>query len=229
MSLKDELIDEVAGVFKENWDLRDGIVVPEPEKLRLGNEGVSLDATVLYADIDGSTAIVDNFKPEFAAEVYKTYLHCAGKVIRAQGGMITAYDGDRIMAVFVGDLKNTSAAFAALKISYCVHYILNPAIKNQYPDTQFELKQTVGVDTSKLLAARIGVRGANDLVWVGRAANYAAKLTELSDRSSWITEAVYNVITEESKTHNGNSIWEAFTWNKMGGLRIYGSNWSWCV
>jgi class 3 adenylate cyclase len=85
----------------------------------------------------------------------------------------------------------------------------------------------VGVDTSKVMAARIGVRGANDLVWVGRAANYAAKLTDLSDRSSWITEDVYTAIRDDAKIYNGTNMWEAFTWNKMSDLQIYGSNWWW--
>ncbi len=30
--------------------------------------------------------------------LYKAYLHCAAKIISNEGGEITAYDGDRIMA-----------------------------------------------------------------------------------------------------------------------------------
>jgi len=72
---------------------------------------VKLDATVLYADMSGSTKLVDAFtSPKFPAEVYKCYLSCAAKIIKAGGGSITAYDGDRVMAVFLGDSKNSSAA-----------------------------------------------------------------------------------------------------------------------
>jgi class 3 adenylate cyclase len=56
-------------------------------------------------------------KHRFAAEIYKTFLHCAAKIIRSEDGVITAYDGDRIMAVFIGNAKNTSAVRAALKNS----------------------------------------------------------------------------------------------------------------
>jgi class 3 adenylate cyclase len=72
-------------------------------------------------------------------------------------------------------MKNTRAARVSLKINHCVRNIINPAAKAQYSEADFVLQQTVGIDTSKLLVARTGVRGANDLVWVGRAANYAAK------------------------------------------------------
>ena len=71
---------------------------------------VKLDGTVLYADLDDSTNLVDSYEPEFAAKIYKAYLSCAAKVIRSEGGEITSYDGDRIMAVYIGDSKNSSAA-----------------------------------------------------------------------------------------------------------------------
>jgi class 3 adenylate cyclase len=230
MSLRDELNEDVHAIFATQWETRDGLVVPEPEDVELGNNGVNLEGTVLYADIDGSTAMVDGNKPHFSAEVYKAYLRCAAKVIKSEDGAITAYDGDRVMAVFIGDHKNTSAVRTALKINYCVRNIINPAIKTQYPSTAFELRQTVGIDTSKLLVARTGVRGANDLVWVGRAANHAAKLTSYSDRSSWITKAVYDVMHGEVKiSSDGRNMWEAYTWKDMGGIPIYGSNWTWLV
>jgi len=87
---------------------------------------------VLYADLAESTNLVDAHKAWFAAEVYKSYLHCASKIIRDEGGIITAFDGDRVMAVFIGDLKNTSAARSALKINHAVVNIINPAIKAKF-------------------------------------------------------------------------------------------------
>jgi len=44
------------------------------------------------------------------------------------------------------------------------------------------------------------VRGANDLVWVGRAANYAAKLSSLPDAfATYITKEVYDAMANEMK------------------------------
>src|SRR5207248_4620847 len=103
--------------------------------LKLNNDAVKLDATVLYADLSASTGLVDGYKQHFAAEIYKAYLHCAAKIIRSEDGVITAYDGDRVMAVFIGTSKNTSAARSALKINWAVKNIVNPALKDQYSDT----------------------------------------------------------------------------------------------
>ena len=213
MSLSEDFAKEVRKIFRETWATRKGRKVPEPEDIALGNDAVELDGTVLYADLDDSTNLVDSHQPKFAAKIYKAYLSCAAKVIRSEGGVITSYDGDRIMAVFIGDLKNTSAARSALKINYTVTKIINPVLKKCYPKTNYKVKQVVGIDTSKLFVARTGIRNSNDLVWVGRAANYAAKLCSLSPNyPSRLTAAVYNQLPQSVKYSNeGKSMWEAFT------------------
>ncbi|MGJ8654648.1 MAG: adenylate/guanylate cyclase domain-containing protein [Opitutaceae bacterium] len=225
MSLEDDLNSEVQKIFKESWNERDGQKVPESESLALNNAAVKIDGTVLYADLDESTNLVDNFNPHFAAEIYKTYLICAARIIKSEGGVITSYDGDRIMAVYLGESKNTSATRTALKINYAVSKIINPSIQDCYK-TPYTVKQTVGIDTSNLFVARTGIRGANDLVWVGRSANYAAKLTSLpSEYPSRITEAVYNTLNKSVKfSSNGESMWEKVTWNTTS-MTIYRSTW----
>jgi hypothetical protein len=60
--------------------------------------------------------------------------------------------------------QNTSATRCALKINYAVKEIINPAIKAQYPESTYDVRQSVGIDTSELFVARTGIRGSNDLV-----------------------------------------------------------------
>ena len=228
--LKDDLAKEVEELFHAEWTKRDGEKVPEPEDLKLGNDVIVLDdAVVLYADLADSTELVDQYKPLFAAEVYKAYLHCAARIVRDEGGIITAYDGDRVMGIFIGDSKNTSAARCALKINGAVVDIINPALKQQYPKSPYEVRQAVGVDSGSLHASRTGVRGANDVVWVGRAANYAAKLCSLRDGlyASWITKRVHDRLREDVKVQKSQSMWEARTWTKMNNLDVLCSSWKW--
>lgn len=111
---------------------------------------------------------------------------------------------------------------AALKIKGAVGTIIQPALKAQYPQTNYVLKHVIGIDTSKLLVSRIGVRNDNDLVWVGRAANYAAKLTTLSDdHSIWITGSVYDSIQDAVKFANKTNMWEERLWTAMNKMRIF--------
>jgi class 3 adenylate cyclase len=182
------------------------------------------------ADLSYSTKLVDGYKWYFAAEIYKAFLHCSAKIIRDEGGEITAYDGDRIMAIFVGSTKNTDAVRSALKINYAKGQVINPALRKQYPTGSYQVKHVVGIDLSELHAARTGVRGDNDLVWVGRAANHAAKLSSLSpDYPTWITEDVYKAMLGSVRVSGETNMWEPRQWTEMGKKRVYCSTWQWRI
>lgn len=230
MGLREDLEGELANIFSTIWEVRDGRVVPEPSGIQLGKDAVKLDATVLYADLAESTELVDGYRASFAAEIYKSYLHCSSKIIRSENGVITSFDGDRVMAVFVGNGKNTSAARAALKINHAVLKLVNPAVNAQYSTNKYVVRQAVGIDTGELFVARTGIRGSNDLVWVGRAANYAAKLCALRDGNyaTWITKDVYSQLATELKTTGGKQMWEQREWRSRA-MTVYRSNWWWPV
>lgn len=231
MAIKEDLQESVAKVLRERWDERDGEVVPDPEDLKLGNDGVKLNATILYADMADSTKLVNKESATRAAELYKCYLACAARIIKNEDGAITAYDGDRVMAVFIGKRKNTSAVTTALKIRWAVSNILNPAIKKQYGSDAYQMSHVLGIDTSNILVSRIGVRNDNDLVWVGRSANYAAKLSALSAGYAYITGDVFDQMLDDAK-FGGNprqSMWEERRWTDMDNMRIYRSSWTWSI
>jgi class 3 adenylate cyclase len=232
VALKEDLHDIVKGIVTdEHWTTRDGEVVPEPDDLGLANDAVNLNATVLYADMADSTHLVDSQKPNFAAEVYKAYMACAARIIKNNGGTITAYDGDRVMGIFIGGLKNTTAAKTALQINWAVQNVVNPRLRIQYGADAYQMKHVVAVDTSTIFACRIGVRNDNDIVWVGRAANYAAKLAAINEYPVYITGTVFDNMLDRSKFGGDPKrlMWEERAWTAMNRMRIFRSNWSWRV
>ena len=228
MALSDELKNKVGEIYQTRWSYREGQIVPEDKDISLGNAGVNLDATMLYADLSASTALVDDYKNWFAAENYKTFLLCATKIIRSEGGHIRSYDGDRVMGVFIGDSKDTSAVRCALKINWAVKDIIDPAMKAKYPKVSYSMEHVVGVDTSKVMAVRAGIRGFNDIAWIGRAANHAAKLSNMSStHPTWISDSVYNAMENTVKLSAGKDIWEPRQWTGMSNRRIYRSSYWW--
>lgn len=225
MGLKSDLETYCGDVFRSVWTTRDGTVVPdEDSKLGLKNEAIKLDGTVLYADLADSTLMVDHEIPGFAAEIYKTFLYCCARIIPHQGGTVTAYDGDRIMGVFIGGSKNTSAARAALNIKWAVDEIVMPKMKSIYTNKNFQVKHVTGIDTSALFIAKTGARGANDLVWVGRSANYAAKLAALDPSYTYITADVYNSMSDDVKFVSGTPMWVKMIWTEFNNSYIYRSS-----
>lgn len=230
MGLKSDLESWCYDVFRSRWETREGTKVPdEDSRLGLKNEAIKIEGTVLYADMADSTVLVDSTTAERAAAIYKTFLYCAAKVVREHEGVITAYDGDRVMAVFIGDYKNTNAAKAALKIKWAVKNIVMPQMKHIYTTDDYEIKHVAGIDTSKLFVAKTGVRGANDLVWVGRAANHAAKLSALPATYTYITKAVYDKLNDKAKFSGGRNIWEERKWTGFNNSTIFRSNWSFVI
>jgi len=227
----DEILKEIRAIFGKKWNTRDGRQVPEAKDVALGNDAVTLSGAVLYADMADSTGLVNGFRPWFAAEVYKAYLLGACRVIRNQGGEITAFDGDRVMAVFIGEYKNTTAAKAALQINYLV-IKTNEMLRAAYPTTAYTLRHTVGVDTSDLFVARTGIRTANDLVWVGRAANYAAKMSALGEQGypTYITDDVFTKMNDEAKYGGQDKklMWEKRIWTEKQ-MTVHRSSWWWPI
>ncbi|APZ34286.1 adenylate/guanylate cyclase domain-containing protein [Microbacterium aurum] len=231
MSLADELREYAKKTHDSTWSRRSGQKVPSTDDVSLGNDAVDLDAVVLYADLKDSTGLVKGYKDWFASAVYKNYLYTVSRIIRAHDGSITAFDGDRVMGVFIGGSKNSNAAKVALKINWAVKNILQPAIDAKYPKNTYQLQQKVGIAASKTMVSRTGIRGSNDLVWVGNAANIAAKLAALhSSYPTYITADVYNMLSDETK-FGGTP--KRDMWTDLGSGdgygKIYGSTFWWSM
>lgn len=174
MALKDEITTNTRDAFRGAWDSTEGPVVPATADFGLGNVGRKLDATVLYAD---STAMVRGEKAEFSAEVYKTYLYAASRLIAASGGTVAAFDGDRVMGVFIGGSKNSNAVRCTLKINWVVQKVLHLELRKQYTTSSFTIRYRVGIDASEILVARTGIGAATTLPGSGE---------RLTARQKWL-------------------------------------------
>jgi len=235
MGLKDDINGDINGILSQPWDMRDGIVVPEDKDVALAGGAVKLSATMLYADLADSTLLSSTFDRRVAAKVIKLFLAACSRVIRDQGGYIRSFDGDRVMAVFLGNYKNTSATKVALMINWVVLNMVKPRIETTYTALKqggYVLTHCVGIDVSEVLVVRAGIRNNNDLVWIGRAPNIAAKLANVrqAPHNSFVTKSVFDVLHDEAK-YGGNPrrlMWESCTWNpppSPGVDTVYRSEW----
>ena len=225
MSVADDIKKNAKESFGSKWTVRDGLVVPNASDLKLTNDAVCFEtATILYADLDGSTNLVEKKKWQFAGEVYKTFLYAASRLIRRNGGTIVSYDGDRVMGIFISKRQRNEAVSCALEINYAVKKYVQTELEKNWK-TEFKIRHVIGIDTSEIRAARTGVRGDNDLVWIGNAANLAAKLTALSaDNPTWITKRVHDYLERGQTTGpQGENIWRKWSWGEHNKEEIYSS------
>lgn len=226
VGLKDQVTDYVRETFRSKWEIDLSDEVPtEEDALGLTNVGVEIEAAVLYADLRDSTGLVATKTREFAAEVYKTYVRSAVRSVGHYKGVVTAYDGDRVMGVFMGGQARNHAVEASTLISAIVEDIVQPELDAVYGAGMYSVKQKVGIDWSKVTVANTGIRGNNDYVWVGTAANNAAKMATLKrGYTTYATTAVYDVMNDANRTLvSGGPMWTDLGTSDLG-FRVYGAN-----
>jgi adenylate cyclase len=201
MSLQDDVRDGVDGVLDEDWNIRVGSVVPETEDIVLKNGAVQVGATYLYADLADSSSLGQKVNDSISAKVIRSYLNAASRILKYYKGEIRSFDGDRVMAIFIGGSKNTNATRAGLALNWALDEVIAPKLSAKWSDLQqyWEPKQGIGIDTGSALLVKGGVRNSNDLVSIGSAPNVAAKLSELRCADIHITAAVYDDMDESSR------------------------------
>jgi class 3 adenylate cyclase len=237
MTFEEDVRSRTASILSEDWAIRDGQVVPKTGDVAQKNGAVRLDATFLYADLAGSTALQKSYKDTFAAKAIRMYLGGAASIIRRRGGSIKSYDGDRVLGVFVGSSMRNDAVKAAFAIHWLVRQVINPMVKQRHEATKttpWVARHGIGIDTGTAFVARAGVRNSsgehthNDLTFVGRAPNVAAKLSALRGNDAGpiiITHDVYRFLKLEQKKHLNRDIdiWGAAKTERVGShsLQLY--------
>ena len=234
--LEDQLRAEISSILQRDWDLRDGNMVPDNDTVSLSNGAVKIEGTVLYADLSQSSQLAVDFQWRAAAKIIRAFLYSMSRLISQHNGTIKSFDGDRIMAVFLGGYKNTNAAKCALKMNHVVSQVIEPMVKDYFTNIRsagFDISHCTGVDTSTILAVRGGQRGANDLVWVGRAPNLAAKLSEIRTPPyrSYISDTVFSSLNDEAKFSSEDQkrpMWAPSSFSFAGeNVQVYRSEWTW--
>lgn len=214
MTLKDDLQAQVNTVLNESWDIRDGRTIPDAETVALKGGAVRIKAAVLFADLVASSKFTENFQKRTAAKIYKAFLSVATRIATANGGTITAFDGDRMMAAFAGEGLCERAAKTAMQITWAMDNIVRPSLKRHFESLQaagFEISHCSGIDVGDIFVVKAGNRTANDLVWVGKATNLAARLSEVRvDEKTLISIEVYNELPDWLKTKDGKHIWTQY-------------------
>jgi class 3 adenylate cyclase len=237
MTFEEEVRGRTSDILNEEWVIRDGQVVPKTGDVAQKNGAVRLDATFLYADLDGSTALQKNYIATFAAKAVRMYLGGAASIIRRFGGSIKSYDGDRVLGVFVGDSMRNDAVRAAFAVHWLVREVINPMVKQRHEaneTTPWVASHGVGIDAGTAFIARAGVRNSsgehthNDLTFVGRAPNGAAKLSAFRGSDAGpiiITDDVYRFLKPAQKKflHKEIDIWGPAKTESVGphSLQLY--------
>lgn len=232
MPTKAELEGYVEDTLSIEWSTRDGTTIPSTDTVVLKNGAVKVSAAFLYADLASTSQLAKVCPWETVAKIIRAYLDTSVRIIRSWGGEIRSFDGDRVMGVFMGDMKNTHSTKAAREIFYTVEHILGPkATKrfNSIKNNNIKLKNCVGIDYGDARAVRSGIRNSNDLIWIGKAPSLAAKLSDVRNYGHcvYISAASYKMLEKSAKFDGETNIWTERTFAFAGvNETVYSTNYT---
>lgn len=147
-------------------------------------QGVKLlETAVLYVDMRRSTELSLRHRPETMAKLYSAFVRAMTRCATASGGQVRGIIGDRVMVLFEpADCFAKAVGTAELMSQVCSN-VLNKQFR--YGEVKFGF----GIDFGKMLVTKTGIRkhGAEQqsyrsLVWLGRPANVASKLTDNANK-----------------------------------------------
>src|SRR6266581_2023201 len=161
------------------------------EDARPGPGNSIVEATVLFTDIRGFTAISERLSVVEIAALLNTYLQRACEPIIAAGGKIVKFIGDGIMAVFphTGDHPRERQALRAVQtglgLSIIAHHFRNH-MHTQYADRGLpEFAIGVGIHTGEVTLCQVGTSGQEDFTAIGDTVNIASRLEGQTKQLGW--------------------------------------------
>ncbi len=242
MSLKDDLDEMVSNYLGGDYETYEPRGVPEPQDIAQGNRAAKLEATTLFIDVRQSSDITNAFRRQTAAKMMKSYFDGSVRIIKKNGGEVRSFNGDGMLAIFVGDSRSNNAVKGAMQVKWFVNHVLQPKFRRYFENNQSADGQALessigcGLDEGQIFAVKVGIRGTNDVAWVGRCTNTSAKLAgeTSSPREIAITRAVYKRLYDSRKysvsKEQGNFMWSKEQMRNVGGVmravRTTGYRWA---
>lgn len=142
-----------------------------------------IETAVLYVDLRRSTELSLEHKPQTVAKLYSAFVRSMTRCARYHGGHVRGIIGDRVMVIFDSDKAATKAVHTAELMNSVIKHQLDEAFKNN------DVKCGIGIDYGRILVAKTGIRrngheshNYKSLVWLGRPANVASKLTDAANK-----------------------------------------------
>jgi adenylate cyclase len=195
---RNDVEEEVSSILASDFtiDVTDTSVVPHSSdpaitfpNLDAKTQGAKLiTTTVLYVDMRQSTALSMTHQKHTLAKLYSAFVRAMTRCAFLHGGELRGIIGDRVMMLFDSrDCFAQAVDTAVLANSVC-QYVINRHFRRD------EVAFGIGIDYGSMLATKTGIRrhGAaqqsyRSLVWLGRPANVASRLTDEANKPEQTT------------------------------------------
>jgi class 3 adenylate cyclase/tetratricopeptide (TPR) repeat protein len=159
-------------------------------------------ATVLFADIVGSTTLAGEHDPERIRAVFRrTFDHLRG-VIETHGGTVEKFIGDEVMAVFGVPTAHDDDAQRAVRCALAIR----EATAAFEPAARLEVALRIGVNTGDVIAS---ISSGDQNLVTGQAVNAAARLRAAASPGEILVGALTKRLTDRGIRYAGQRVIEA--------------------
>ena len=168
--------------LRERQTIREtlGRYVPEPVARKLLSQrgelaAQSAEATVLFCDLRGFTALTERLGAQGVIELLNEYFTGMVQIIERHGGMVTQFQGDAVLAIF--NVPTPLPGHAKLAVQAACAML--EAVRGQ-TFCGHAVGIRIGISTGSVVAGAVGAKGRLSYTVHGDAVNLAARLEAMN-------------------------------------------------
>jgi adenylate cyclase len=215
MATNEEILTKINEYLIESYTHSDTDIVPKKDDLTFGNSVKEIShVVVFYVDMRKSRKILSDASSFWSVKIHKAFLSAVSYCIERRSGDLRSFNGDGLLAFFIGENDASRAVRAAMDVKGFVLEINKILTTNNINHVDFG----IGIAQGTIIVAKSGKSGDDqtrqDLIWVGLPVYVAVELSELgkSNRNIWISNVVLNSVSDQGDTlsvlkDNGDWIW----------------------
>jgi len=136
--------------------------------------GKEVEATIMFTDLEGFTAMSETLPPAELSRLLTTYFTETTQAIFEHDGMIIKYIGDSVMAVWGAPMSDPKPAERAVLAALGMRQAGLKEFRGR------RLRTRIGINTGNVLAGNLGSEYRFDYTLIGEATNLASRLESLN-------------------------------------------------
>jgi class 3 adenylate cyclase/uncharacterized membrane protein affecting hemolysin expression len=147
---------------------------------RIPLNGERREATVLFADLRGFSAYVEENPPEEVIKSMKAYFTAMQKAIRQCGGLVLQYVGDEMEVVFGVPLRDEDHAEKAVLAALEMRRLLESLNNERVNTGLMAFRHGIGIHTGEVLAGNTGSEDQLSYSLIGDTVILASRIQDLT-------------------------------------------------
>jgi adenylate cyclase len=149
-------------------------IITNPQLLELGGE--EIEATVLFADLEGFTLLSETMPPQSLIKLLNDYFTPMTQIIMAYQGTLDKYIGDALMALWGAPVPLADHALRACRAAIDMEQTMTDLQADWQGQGLPHLVARIGLHTGPVVAGNVGSRDRFNYTVLGDTVNLASRL-----------------------------------------------------